>query len=236
MSASNPGLAERYGLVQERIAEACRLAGRPRADVTLIVVTKFHPAKLVLDLLDLGQRYFGENKDQEAAPKAAAVAEISNLATWHFIGQLQSNKAKSVLRYAESIHSLDRDSLLQALAKERAKLEPGTAATKVFIELNLTDDPDRGGIRPDNLLPFAEKVLATDGLQLVGVMGVASLEGQEGRDFAAIQAASSRLQTLAPEAALISAGMSNDFEQALRFGATHLRIGTAITGPRQYLT
>jgi uncharacterized pyridoxal phosphate-containing UPF0001 family protein len=106
----------------------------------------------------------------------------------------------------------------------------------VFIELNLTDDPDRGGIVPSNLLSFAELVLAAPGLDLVGVMGVASLEGQEERDFAAIQKASADLQRIAPEANLISAGMSNDFQTALRFGATHLRIGTAITGPRQYLT
>ena len=113
---------------------------------------------------------------------------------------------------------------------------PIAPATKVFIELNLTDDPDRGGIVPSNLLSFAELVLAAPGLDLVGVMGVASLEGQEERDFAAIQKASADLQRIAPEANLISAGMSNDFQTALRFGATHLRIGTAITGPRQYLT
>ena len=245
------GLAERYGSVQEQITDACRLADRNRDEVTLIVVSKFHPADLVLNLIELGQRDFGENKDQEAGPKSAQVADAlaglgraDEVPTWHFIGQLQSNKAKSVLRYASSIHSLDRLSLLEALAKERNKIAvlaqengiPIAPATKVFIELNLTDDPDRGGIVPSNLLSFAESVLAAPGLDLVGVMGVASLEGQEERDFAAIQTASADLQRIAPEANLISAGMSNDFQTALRFGATHLRIGTAITGPRQYLT
>ncbi len=251
-SSSLPGLAERYALVQEQIAAACSQAGRDRNSVSLIVVSKFHPAELVLELISLGQRDFGENKDQEAGPKAAAVAEAlaaagsgaTNLPNWHFVGQLQSNKVKSVLRYADSIHSLDRESLLQALAKERAKLAlaaatdgiPDPAPTKVFIELNLTQDPERGGISPHQLLPFAEQVLATPGLELSGVMGVASLEGQEERDFATIQQASEQLQALAPAANLISAGMSNDFEIALQYGATHLRIGTAITGPRQYLT
>ncbi|MEN9737151.1 MAG: hypothetical protein RJA26_384 [Actinomycetota bacterium] len=219
------GLAERYGSVQEQITDACRLADRNRDEVTLIVVSKFHPADLVLNLIE-------------------RLGRADEVPTWHFIGQLQSNKAKSVLRYASSIHSLDRLSLLEALAKERNKIAvlaqengiPIAPATKVFIELNLTDDPDRGGIVPSNLLSFAELVLAAPGLDLVGVMGVASLEGQEERDFAAIQKASADLQRIAPVANLISAGMSNDFQTALRFGATHLRIGTAITGPRQYLT
>jgi len=236
-------LAERYARVEQRISDACAAAGRNREEVRLLVISKFHPAELVLDLLALGQTGFGENKDQEASAKAQAVNEA--LATnpqftglpkpdWHFVGQLQSNKVKSVLRYASTIHSLDRDSLLSALAKERAKLE-GAAETGVFIELNLTDDPERGGISPEALLPFAEKVLQVDGLRLLGVMGVATLEGREERDFETIARAGANLRTIAPDARWISAGMSGDFEQAIAFGATHLRIGTAITGPRQYL-
>jgi len=236
-------LAERYDEVQRRVAAACAAAGRERSAVEVIVVSKFHPASLVLDLLALGQRGFGENKDQEASAKSVEVAQAleSDPARaglgqpeWHFVGQLQSNKVKSVLRYASAIHSLDRESLLAALAKERAKLTD-KPATKVFIELNLTDDPERGGIRPADLLPFAGQVLAVPGLELQGVMGVATLEGQEERDFETIAAASAKLQTLAPGATKISAGMSGDFELAVAFGATHLRIGTAITGPRQYL-
>ena len=232
------GLAERFSAVEARISEACVRHGRNRSEVTLIVVSKFHPAQLVLDLMSLGQRDFGENKDQEASAKAQEVAVAlgeTSRANWHFVGQLQSNKVKSVLRYAQSIHSLDRPSLLQALAKETAK-EPGREPIDVFIELNLTDDPNRGGIQPSSLLEFATQVLEVPGLNLRGVMGVASLDGQVERDFAAIQRASAQLQTLAPEASFISAGMSNDFEVALGFGATHLRVGTAITGPRTYLT
>jgi PLP dependent protein len=242
MSESSESLGSRYLAIQERIAAACVAASRERSSVELIVVSKFHPASLVLDLLTLGQVHFGENKDQEASAKAAEVASLlpegAPVPNWHFVGQLQSNKVKSVLRYASTIHSLDRASLLSALAKERTRLaEAGVShpATGVFIELNLTDDPQRGGIQPDRLGEFAASVLEVQGLNLLGVMGVATLEGQEERDFAAILQASEALRAIAPEAKFISAGMSNDFEVAIGYGATHLRIGTAITGPRQYL-
>lgn len=237
-------LADRYAAVQGQISDACRAADRSRDSVELIVVSKFHPASLVLDLMELGQSKFGENKEQEARPKFAEVNEaIAGDQRYrhltkpdvHFVGQLQSNKAKSVLRFCSTIHSLDRVSLLSALAKECGGRDVGLPDTDVFIELNLTDDPERGGIRQQDLLPFAEKVLAVPGLRLRGVMGVATLEGREERDFATIEAASANLQSVAPEAKFISAGMSGDYPIALRFGATHLRIGTAITGQRQYL-
>jgi pyridoxal phosphate enzyme (YggS family) len=252
-------LAERYRAVQERIDAAAVAAGRDPKDVTLIVVSKFHPAQLVLELIELGARDFGENKDQEAGPKSVEVAETLAQAgkpithRWHFVGQLQSNKVKSVLRYASAIHSLDRDSLLTALAKETSKLQEasylqgvGAAAGEapltpidVFIELNLTDDPGRGGIVPANVEEFAQRVLQVPGLNLMGVMGVASLNSPSDpsiaeRDFEAIQRASFTVRGLKPEAKFISAGMSGDFETALKFGATHLRIGTAITGERAY--
>lgn len=241
-------LAQRYAEVQDRIDAACSEAGRSREGVSLIVVTKFHPVQLVSQLYELGHRDFGENKDQEAGPKAQALAQLlaetpqAIPPRWHFVGQLQSNKVKSVLRYAHSVHSLDRASLLSALAKETQKLAEQAGQTQqsasdplqVFIELNLTDDPNRGGIQPVALEEFAQSVLAVPGLKLAGVMGVAQLAGSSERDFAAIQNASLKLQSIAPEARFISAGMSGDFEVALRFGATHLRIGTAITGQRQY--
>jgi len=248
--AVDPDLADRYDKVRERIRLACGSAGRDSSEVTLIVVSKVHPAQLVLDLLALGQTAFGENKDQEAKPKFLQVKDalanytLTKDATYgglsapdvHFVGQLQSNKAKSVMSYASTIHSLDRDSLLTALAKETSLRSTDAQPTNVFIELNLTDDVNRGGIRPDGLLGFAERVLAMPGLNLLGVMGVASLDNEPERDFALIQEASAKLQTLSSGARFISAGMSNDFELALQFGATHLRIGTAITGPRSYLT
>jgi pyridoxal phosphate enzyme (YggS family) len=225
-------LADRLTDAQQRIAAAASVANRDPESIKLIVVTKNHPAKLVFDLLALGARDFGENRDQEAAPKAAEVRSSSPIEhRWHFIGQLQSNKVKSVVTYADSIHSLDRQSLLDSLGKATAER---ALPLDVFIQLNLTDDSGRGGIQPAALLPFAENVLAHPGLNLVGVMGVAALDNNLIRDFGAIRSASEMLQTLKPEASLISAGMSEDFETAIAYGATHLRIGSAITGKRQY--
>ena len=225
-------LAERLADAQQRIAAAASAAGRDAESIKLIVVTKNHPAQLVLDLLNLGCRDFGENRDQEAGPKAAEVRSVSGVEHhWHFIGQLQSNKVRSVVTYADSIHSLDRQSLLDSLGKATADR---ATPLDVFIQLNLTDDQGRGGIQPASLLPFAEKVLGQPGLNLVGVMGVAALDNELDRDFGAIRAASEKLQTIKPEARMISAGMSEDFETAVAYGATHLRIGSAITGKRQY--
>ena len=129
------------------------------------------------------------------------------------------------------LHSLDRDSLLKELIKQTEKRE---TTLDVFIELNLTDDPGRGGIMPAELLPFAERVLAAPRLNLLGVMGVAGLDAEPAAEFERIRAASEELQALEPAARFISAGMSQDFELAIAHGATHVRIGTAITGKRQY--
>jgi pyridoxal phosphate enzyme (YggS family) len=255
-SCATNGLAERYAEALSNIASAERDAGVEPGSTKLIVVSKTHPADLVLELMQLGAVDFGENRDQEAAPKSLEVSTAvesaraagtwsGQNANWHFIGQLQSNKVKSVLRYANSIHSLDRESLLQALVKELAKpLDPdgnlansaraAGLALPVFIELNLTGQPERGGIMPENLLEFAEQVLAHDSLKLQGVMGVAGLDVEPAADFDRIRAASESLQTLAPAARFMSAGMSGDYQTAIRHGATHVRIGTSITGKRDY--
>ena len=225
-------LADRYGAALSRIRVAAESNGRAADEVHLIVVTKNHPAALVLELLELGARDFGENRDQEAAPKSAEVRGASPIQhDWHFIGQLQSNKVKSVLGYASSLHSLDRESLLNELIKQTERLD---RSLDVFIELNLTDDAGRGGIQPENLLAFAERVLNVSRLNLKGVMGVAGLDAEPAAEFERIRAASLNLQTIAPEAKYISAGMSEDFEVAIAHGATHVRIGTAITGKRVY--
>lgn len=226
-------LAERYAEVTSRIESAAVSAGRRREDIELVVITKNHPASLVLELLQLGATNFGENRDQEAKPKAAEVAATTsrNDYRWHFVGQLQSNKVKSALEYASVIHSLDRESLLHALQKA---VETRTNPLPVFIQLNLTDDPGRGGIQHADLNAFAEKVLATPNLNLLGVMGVAALDRDPAIDFETIRAASLKLQGLEPSAKYISAGMSEDFEVAIKHGATHVRIGSAITGKRQY--
>lgn len=217
-------LAERYSSVRERIAASAS------GDVELIVVTKNHPVDLVSELYELGHRQFGENRDQEAGPKAQALAETGRAdASWHFVGQLQSNKVRTVLNYASCIHSIDRASLVKELAKQLGNRELQITG---FIELNLTDDPGRGGVAPGNLLELAEMVLAVPGIKLLGLMAVAGLDVDPRVDFEKTLQARQSLKTLAPDADRLSMGMSEDFEIAIEMGATHIRVGSAITGPR----
>ncbi|MHA7986353.1 YggS family pyridoxal phosphate-dependent enzyme [Rathayibacter sp. CAU 1779] len=221
------GLAERLAHVQQSISDAARAAGRDPAEVTTIVVTKFHPPSLVRELVALGVRDVGENRAQEAASKAAEVGSGSaaDPLRWHFIGQLQTNKARLVRGFASAVHSVDRPALADALRSEESELD-------CFLQLALTDDPGRGGITTAELPALAERVLATPGLRLRGVMAVAPLEEEPRRAFARVREASEILRTIAPEATAISAGMSGDYADAIAEGATHVRIGTAITGKR----
>ena len=223
-------LAQRYNQISEQVAAAAAAHGRSASDITLVVVTKNHPPQLVFDLISLGARDFGENRDQEAAPKAKEVLDASPEAMrWHFIGQLQTNKVRSVLDYADLIHSLDRESLLSELQKRTAdRAKP----LGVFIQVNLTEDPERGGVRVQDLEGFATKVLSSQGLRLEGLMGVGGLDKDPAVEFERLAGLSTKLQALAPEAKGLSMGMSSDFEVAIGYGATHLRIGTAITGKR----
>ena len=224
-SSSSP-LAERLAAVRDGVADAARAAGRAPTELTTIVVTKFHPASLVRELASLGVRDVGENRHQEAQEKSAELADLD--LRWHFIGQLQGKKARQARRYASVIHSIDRLSLVDALRSDEDEVD-------TFVQLNLTDDPARGGVADDDLEPLVEHVLDTPGLRLLGVMAVAPLDEEPARAFARVRAASERVRTLAPEAAAISAGMSEDYREAIAAGATHLRIGTAITGNRPAL-
>ena len=216
-------LRARYEGVVSSIDAAAQNAGRSREDLTLIVVTKFHPASLVRELHSLGVQHIGENRHQDAEPKAGELVDLP--LTWHFVGQLQSNKARAVTEYCRVIHSLDRSSLLRALDRAEAPVE-------VFLEVNLTDDPGRGGAEPTQLPDLAERVLASDHLTLRGVMAVAPRDEEPRRAFARLREHSEVVRRIAPEAVQISAGMSGDFADAIAEGATHLRIGTAITGNR----
>lgn len=223
MTEAEASLEERLASVRARVDDAAREAGRDADAITTIVVTKFHPASLVRELALLGVRDIGENRHQDAAPKAAELRDLG--LEWHFIGQLQSNKVRAVLEYAGTIHSVDRESLASAI-------ESAGIPVEVFLQLNLTDDPARGGVAPGNLLALAERVLAAPSMLLRGVMAVAPL-GEEPRSaFARVREASERLRGLAPTADALSMGMSGDFREAILEGATHLRIGTAITGNR----
>jgi pyridoxal phosphate enzyme (YggS family) len=191
---------------------------------TRIVVTKFHPASLVRDLAALGVRDVGENRHQEAVLKFQEVGDPR--LTWHFVGQLQSNKARAVRRYAATVHSVDRGSLVDALAADDG------ADVGVFLEIGLSHEPGRGGVDPREVEPLAARVHEAAGLRLLGVMGVAPLGAEPRAAFARLREVSDRVRRVDPAATAISAGMSGDFREAILEGATHLRIGTAITGNR----
>jgi len=220
-------LADRWAEVSAGIAEAAATSGRSLDDITTIVVTKFHPAQLVRDLYDLGVRNVGENRHQEAEAKAAELADLD--IQWHFIGQLQSNKARAARAYAHVVHSVDRPNLVAALASAPAG---PVEVLDCFVQLNLTQDAARGGVQPANLIELAELVAAEPSLNLLGVMAVAPLDEEPRVAFARVRAASERLQSVIPSATYISAGMSHDYAEAIAEGATHLRIGSAITGER----
>ena len=228
MTVQPDTLAGRLEAVRAGVADATSDADRRLDDVTLIVVTKFHPQTLVRELHGLGVRDVGENRHQDAAPKAGALTDLD--LTWHFVGQLQSKKTKAVLDYARVIHSVDRASVVDALASATASDE--TAPVSAFIQLNLTDDNARGGVSPAELEALAERILGTGTIRLAGLMAVAPLGGNPREAFATVRAASDRLRSLAPHATALSMGMSADYRDAILEGATHLRIGTAITGNR----
>ena len=220
-------VAERLSAIDAAIADAARLAGRDPAEITRIVVTKFHPASLVSELYGLGVREVGENRQQELSAKTEALAGLDDL-RWHFIGQAQTNKAGAIRRAAQVVHSVDRLRLAEAL--DRAATDD--VRLDVLLQINLTDDPGRGGVPPAEIERLAEQVLALPTLRLRGVMAVAPLDEDPAAAFARVHESAQRLRTVAPGADWISAGMTGDFVEAIAAGATHLRIGTAITGAR----
>jgi len=220
-------LASNLAEVRERIDAACAAAGRAASDVTLIAVTKTWPASDVRLLAELGVSDVGENRDAEAAPKAVACADLD--LTWHFVGQLQTNKAASVARYASFVHSVDRVRLVRALgtAVRRAERTVGC-----LIEVSLADDPARGGAAAADVPALADAVAGEKGLVLAGVMAIAPLDADPVAAFAGLASSAAAVRAVRPAATMISAGMSGDLEAAVAAGATHLRIGTALLGVR----
>ena len=220
-------LATRLAAVRERIDAACEAAGRKSQEVTLIAVTKTFPASDVRLLNGLGVTDFGENRDAEAAPKAAQCADLDLV--WHFIGQLQTNKAASVARYASFVHSVDRLRLIHALG---AAARQAGRIIQCLIEVSLDGDPARGGA-PAGLVPgLAEALMAEAGLVLAGVMAIAPLGVPPADAFAGLRDSSAVGRAVRPAATVISAGMSGDLEPAIAAGATQVRIGTALLGDR----
>ena len=215
--------------IQNRISKACSAVGRNISEITLIAVTKTYPASDVDLLKQLGIENVGENRDQEAASKKS---EVKNEFKWHFIGQLQSNKAKSVVNYAELIHSVDRWSLAKEIQKSAQginKIQP------VLIQVDLDQtgpDPTRGGIWPAELSELASSISQASHLDLKGLMSVAPLGENPELAFARLNEIRVGFLKEHPQAQILSAGMSDDLEAAILHGATHLRIGSALLGER----
>jgi pyridoxal phosphate enzyme (YggS family) len=217
--------------VQARIAAACAEVGRSPEEVTLTVITKYFPVSDVRLLAELGVTDVGENKHQEAQAKAAECADLG--LRWHFVGNLQSNKAAAVARYADVVESVDRPKLLTGLS--RGAHERGRPLD-CLVQVNL--DPDagvgsgRGGAAPDDVVALAERVVGTEGLRLRGVMTVAPTGEDPRPAFVRLARLADEVRRVEPSATWVSAGMSGDLEDAVREGATHVRIGSAVLGPR----
>lgn len=226
-------IAANLAAVRSRIAAACAAAGRKPEEITLIAVAKTYPAQDVLHLASLGVQDVGENRDQEAAPKAAEVAEAGVDVRWHFVGQLQRNKCKSVVTYADMVHSVDSVELARTLA-DQAQRRRGTPLD-VLVQVSLDDDPERGGAAMEELAAVAEAVAGADSLRLRGLMAVAPLGEAPGSAFARMKQYIRMFQADYPDATVVSAGMSDDLDEAIAFGATHVRIGSALLGKRPTL-
>ncbi|PZM89696.1 MAG: YggS family pyridoxal phosphate-dependent enzyme [Actinobacteria bacterium] len=234
-------LAQNLARVRQRIADACAAAGRDPSEVRLIAVTKTYPASDIALLADLGVTDVGENRDQEAAPKAAAVAAAGAALRWHFVGRLQRNKCRSVVRYADVVQSVDSVRLAEALGKavHRHRAEGGRGGPlEVLVQVSIDGDPARGGAWPESsdpdrgLLPVVTAVATQPDLRLAGLMAVAPLGWRPASAFERLATIAERVRREFPDASALSAGMSGDLEAAIQYGATHVRVGSALLGMR----
>ncbi|KPP94815.1 YggS family pyridoxal phosphate-dependent enzyme [Erythrobacter sp. HL-111] len=215
--------SSRLAEIEANIARICKPARRDPSQVTLIAVSKTHPAERIVPLLEAGQRIFGENRVQEAAAKWPALREDWPDAELHLIGQLQSNKAEDAVALFDCIHSLDRPSLLRALAKA---MDKAGRRVPCFVQVNIGDEDQKGGCPIADVPAFLNEVRAAD-IPLAGLMCIPPADREPAPFFAL-------LAKLAGDNGLsgLSMGMSGDYETAVQLGATHVRVGTALFGVR----
>lgn len=218
-------LAAGLAALEQRVAAACAAAGRDRAEVRVVAVSKTWPVEDLALLVELGVTDLGENKDQEAAAKAARLPGVR----WHFLGQLQTNKARSVATYATAVHSLDRPRLADALSAGAVR---AGRTVEVLVQVSLDGRPDRGGALPADVPALADHAAGLPGLRLTGVMAVAPRGEDPGAAFARLAEVGRAVRAAHPGAGEMSAGMSGDLEAAVGAGATLLRVGTALFGHR----
>ncbi|MGW2249764.1 YggS family pyridoxal phosphate-dependent enzyme [Kitasatospora sp. NPDC001660] len=232
-------LGTNLDVVERRIVDACAAAGRDRSEVTLIVVTKTYPAEDSALLAALGVTDVAENRDQDAAPKAEQCRNLP--LDWHFVGQLQTNKVRSVVRYANYVHSVDRLRLVESLSAAVLRSERPELGCLVQVALDKEhgEGEHRAGVSPADVAELTDAIADTPGLRLDGVMTVAPLAGPLAGDpvraFDRLAEIATAVRTAHPAATMVSAGMSGDLEQAIAAGATHVRVGTAVLGVRSPL-
>jgi pyridoxal phosphate enzyme (YggS family) len=220
-------LAANLAEVRARMGRAAQDAGRDPTELTLVAVTKTWPAADVRRLVGLGVHDIGENRDQEAAGKAQELRDLP--IRWHFVGQLQTNKVTSVVRYASVVESVDRARLAAAL--DRAAERAGRTV-RCLVQVALDDVPGRGGAVPADVPELAADVASRRHLVLAGLMAVAPLGADPDQAFSRLAGLHQQVLADHPGATTLSAGMSGDLEAAVRHGATHVRIGTAVLGHR----
>jgi pyridoxal phosphate enzyme (YggS family) len=216
--------ADRLAAVQQEIAAACREAGRDPASVPLVAISKTFGAEAIAPVIAAGQRVFGENRVQEAKAKWSALTQRHPGIELHLVGPLQSNKAKEAVELFDAIHSVDRASLCAALAKEIAKRG---RSPRLFVEVNTGGEPQKAGVLPEEADTFIAACRGTYGLAISGLMCIPPFEEPPAPHFALLAKIARR-----NDLNLLSMGMSADFALAIRFGATHVRVGTAIFGSR----
>jgi hypothetical protein len=222
-------LGDNYRSVVERVAAAAERVGRDPADITVVAVAKTFPVHIVAQALDAGIVDIGENRAQELKEKAAVLGERPR---WHFIGHLQTNKVRNVVGIATLIHSVDRFGLGEAIARRAASLG---IEQDVLIEVNVGGEATKHGVEPARAPALAEEVAALDGIRVTGVMAIppAAPDPEASRVyFKELGALRDRIVTLIPDAGHLSMGMTRDFETAVEEGATLVRVGEAIFGPR----
>lgn len=235
-NSSHTTIAANLRDLHEDVARACAAAGRTPDEVTLIAVSKTHPVGAVREAYEAGARHFGENKAQELAHKAP---ELSGLdLEWHMIGHLQSNKVRAVLPWAGLIHSVDRASLIDEIARRAEHGGPTLGPVRLLVQVNTTGEAAKSGADPDEIDALLERIQATAALRVEGFMTMGPLDGTEAANraaFARLRAVRERAASQFPKLTLpiLSMGMSGDFREAILEGATHIRVGTRIFGDRK---
>ena len=224
-------IAERLTSAYQQIAEITAKCQREASTAQLIAVSKTKPVADISEAYAAGQRAFGENYVQELVEKAQFFENRTDI-RWHFIGPIQSNKTRDIAAFADVVHSIERAKIAERLAAQR---KPSQAPLQVLIQINVSGEASKSGVLPTEMLALAKVINDLPQLELIGLMAIPepAIAGDNRQAFQAMVDLSKQLMTIYPQANQLSMGMSDDWQQALTFGATMIRLGTAIFGHRE---